>query len=47
VAWTPRNRAVDGAIVGFRCPDQIAPILPGAKREPSDEDLEQINGGAR
>jgi aryl-alcohol dehydrogenase-like predicted oxidoreductase len=47
VAWTLRHRAVDGAIVGFRCPDQIDPILAGGKLELSDEDLEQINGGAR
>ena len=44
---TLRHRAVDGAIVGFRCPDQIDPILAGGKLELSDEDLEQINGGAR
>jgi aryl-alcohol dehydrogenase-like predicted oxidoreductase len=47
VAWTLRHQAVDGAIVGFRYPDQIDPILAGAKLELSDEDLEQINGGAR
>ena len=27
VAWTLRNPAVDGAIVGFRRPDQVDPIL--------------------
>ena len=45
-AWTPRHRPVDRTIAGFRCPDQIDPILPGANLELTDEDLEQINGGA-
>jgi aryl-alcohol dehydrogenase-like predicted oxidoreductase len=30
VAWTLRNPAVDGAIVGFRGPDQVDPILAAA-----------------
>jgi aryl-alcohol dehydrogenase-like predicted oxidoreductase len=30
VAWTLQNAAVDGAIVGFRRPDQVDQILPGA-----------------
>jgi aryl-alcohol dehydrogenase-like predicted oxidoreductase len=38
VAWTLRNPAVDGAIVGFRRPDQVDPILPGAELELGDED---------
>jgi aryl-alcohol dehydrogenase-like predicted oxidoreductase len=38
VAWTLRNTAVDGAIVGFRRPDQVDPILPGAELELGDED---------
>ena len=33
VAWTLRNPAVDGAIVGFRRPDQVDPILAGADLE--------------
>src|SRR5262249_36104059 len=33
VAWTLRNPAVDAAIVGFRRPDQVDPIVAGAKRE--------------
>jgi aryl-alcohol dehydrogenase-like predicted oxidoreductase len=37
VAWTLRNPAVDGAIVGFRRPDQVDPILPAAELELSDE----------
>jgi aryl-alcohol dehydrogenase-like predicted oxidoreductase len=47
VAWTLGHPAVDGAIVGFRSPDQIDPILAAAKLDLSDEDLEEINGGAR
>jgi aryl-alcohol dehydrogenase-like predicted oxidoreductase len=42
VAWTLRNPAVDGAIVGFRRPDQVDPILPGAELELSDEDATQL-----
>jgi len=33
VAWTLQNPAVDGAIVGFRRPDQVDPILAGADLE--------------
>jgi aryl-alcohol dehydrogenase-like predicted oxidoreductase len=39
VAWTLRNPAVDGAIVGFRRPDQVDPILPAAELGLSDEDV--------
>jgi len=42
VAWTLRNPAVDGAIVGFRRPDQVDPILPAAELELSDEDLSEL-----
>jgi aryl-alcohol dehydrogenase-like predicted oxidoreductase len=44
VAWTLRNSAVDGAIVGFRRPDQVDPILPAAGLELTDEDLATIAG---
>jgi aryl-alcohol dehydrogenase-like predicted oxidoreductase len=47
VAWTLRNPAVDGAIVGFRRPDQVDPILPAASLELDEEDLEEIEGGTR
>ena len=47
VAWTLRNSAVDGAIVGFRRPDQVDPILPAAGLELSDEDVAEIEGGGR
>ena len=44
VAWTLRNPAVDGAIVGFRRPDQVDPILTAAVLELTDEDLAEIEG---
>jgi aryl-alcohol dehydrogenase-like predicted oxidoreductase len=44
VAWTLRNQAVDGAIVGFRRPDQIDPILAAAWLELTDEDVATIGG---
>jgi len=37
VAWTLRNPAVDGAIVGFRRPDQVEPILAAADLELDDD----------
>jgi aryl-alcohol dehydrogenase-like predicted oxidoreductase len=39
VAWTLRYPAVDGAIVGFRRPEQVDPILPAAELELSEKDL--------
>jgi aryl-alcohol dehydrogenase-like predicted oxidoreductase len=49
VAWTLRNPAVDGAIVGFRSPDQVGPILAAANLELTDEEIEidEIEGGQR
>jgi aryl-alcohol dehydrogenase-like predicted oxidoreductase len=44
VAWTLANPTVDGAIVGFRGPDQVDPILAAANLELTDEDLDQIEG---
>jgi aryl-alcohol dehydrogenase-like predicted oxidoreductase len=44
VAWTLRNPAVDGAIVGFRRPDQVDPILAAANLGLTDEDLARIEG---
>jgi aryl-alcohol dehydrogenase-like predicted oxidoreductase len=46
VAWTLRNPAVDAAIVGFRRPDQVDPILPAAGLELTSDDLAEIEGGA-
>ena len=47
VAWTLCNPAVDGAIVGFRRPDQVDPILPAADLDLTDEDLATILGDQR
>jgi aryl-alcohol dehydrogenase-like predicted oxidoreductase len=44
VAWTLRNPAVDGAIAGFRRPDQVDPILPAMELELSDDDAAEIEG---
>jgi aryl-alcohol dehydrogenase-like predicted oxidoreductase len=42
VAWTLRNPAVDGAIVGLRRPDQVDPILAAASLQLTDTDVTQI-----
>jgi aryl-alcohol dehydrogenase-like predicted oxidoreductase len=42
VAWALRNPAVDGAIVGFRTPEQVEPILAAANLELSDADVGEI-----
>jgi aryl-alcohol dehydrogenase-like predicted oxidoreductase len=42
IAWTLRNPAVDGAIVGFRRPDQVDPILGAANLELSQDDIATI-----
>jgi aryl-alcohol dehydrogenase-like predicted oxidoreductase len=44
VAWTLRHPAVDAAIVGFRRPDQVDPILPAANLELSADDVALIEG---
>jgi aryl-alcohol dehydrogenase-like predicted oxidoreductase len=44
VAWTLRNPAVHGAIVGFRRPDQVEPLLAAGNVELSDDDLATIAG---
>ena len=46
VAWTLRNPAVDGAIVGFRRPDQVDPIVAAANLELDEEDVATIEGSA-
>ncbi|MGD0385225.1 MAG: aldo/keto reductase [Solirubrobacteraceae bacterium] len=45
IAWTLRNPAVDGAIVGLRRPDQADELLAGATLELSDADAAEIEGG--
>jgi aryl-alcohol dehydrogenase-like predicted oxidoreductase len=42
VAWTLRNPAVDGAIVGFRRPDQVDPLISAAGLELTDEDVAEL-----
>jgi aryl-alcohol dehydrogenase-like predicted oxidoreductase len=44
VAWTLRNPAVDGAITGFRRPDQVDPILAAANLELTAADVTLIEG---
>ena len=44
VAWTLRNPAVDGAIAGFRRPDQVDPILAAASLELGEDDMATIEG---
>jgi aryl-alcohol dehydrogenase-like predicted oxidoreductase len=44
IAWTLRYPAVDGAIVGFRRPDQVDPILGAASLELSKDDIATIDG---
>jgi aryl-alcohol dehydrogenase-like predicted oxidoreductase len=44
IAWTLRNPAVDGAIAGFRRPDQVDPILVAASLDLTDEDVVAIGG---
>ena len=46
VAWTLRHPAVHGAIVGFRRPDQVNPIVAAAALELSDDDVAEILGDA-
>jgi aryl-alcohol dehydrogenase-like predicted oxidoreductase len=46
-AWTLVNRAVDGAIVGFRRADQVDGIISAADLELDAEDLAEIEGGTR
>ena len=44
VAWTLHHSAVHGAIVGFRRPDQVEPLLAAERIELSDDDLATIAG---
>jgi aryl-alcohol dehydrogenase-like predicted oxidoreductase len=47
IAWTLHNSAVDGAIVGFRRPNQVDPIVLSANLELTDDDVAEIAGGAQ
>ncbi|MCW2857770.1 MAG: aldo/keto reductase [Marmoricola sp.] len=42
IAWTLRNPAVNGAIVGMRRPDQVDPLLAAASLELDGDDLALI-----
>lgn len=42
IAWTLRNPAVDGAIVGIRAPHQLDGVIGAADFELSEEDLQRI-----
>ena len=44
IAWTLRNPAVDGAIVGLRRPNQVDELIDAATLELSDEDAGEIEG---
>jgi aryl-alcohol dehydrogenase-like predicted oxidoreductase len=44
VAWVLAHSAVDGAIVGFRRPDQVDPIMPAADLHLTAEDIAEIEG---
>ncbi len=46
VAWALRNPVVDGAIVGFRSPEQVDPILAAANLKLDAEDVERIERDA-
>ena len=47
VAWTLHNPGVDGAIVGFRRPDQVDSILAAASLELTEHDIDEIEGATR
>ncbi|HZO95851.1 MAG TPA: aldo/keto reductase [Gaiellaceae bacterium] len=44
VAWVLANPAVDGAIAGFRRPEQVDPIVAAAELELSEEELREVEG---
>jgi aryl-alcohol dehydrogenase-like predicted oxidoreductase len=46
IAWTLQNPAVDGAIVGFRRPEQVDPLVVAANLELTPEDLAEITPAA-
>jgi aryl-alcohol dehydrogenase-like predicted oxidoreductase len=46
-AWALRNPAVDAAIVGFRRPSQVDPIVDAVALELTDDDVALIEGRAR
>jgi aryl-alcohol dehydrogenase-like predicted oxidoreductase len=47
VAWTLRNPAVDAAIVGFRRPDQVDPLVVAADLDLTSQDVADIEDGSQ
>jgi len=45
IAWALRTPAVDGAIVGFRRPEQVDPLVEAADLGLSDDDVATIERG--
>jgi aryl-alcohol dehydrogenase-like predicted oxidoreductase len=45
IAWTLRNPAVDGAIVGLRRADQADELMAGATLELDEDDVAELEGG--
>lgn len=46
LAWVLRNPPVDGAIVGFRRPEQVDPLMGTGNLELSDDDVAEIEGAS-
>ena len=46
-AWTLRNPAVHGAIIGFRRPDQVDAVLDAGSLELSDADVADVEAASR
>jgi aryl-alcohol dehydrogenase-like predicted oxidoreductase len=44
IAWTLRSPGVDGAIVGFRSPEQVDPLIEAANLQLSEDDITTIEG---
>jgi aryl-alcohol dehydrogenase-like predicted oxidoreductase len=47
IAWTLRNPAVDGAIVGLRRPDQVDELMVAATLDLGDADAVELEEGSR
>src|SRR3954470_11739159 len=43
-AWTLHNPAIDAAIVGFRRPDQVDPLIGAATLDLTDDEIAEIEG---
>jgi aryl-alcohol dehydrogenase-like predicted oxidoreductase len=47
IAWTLRNPAVDGAIVGLRRPDQADELMVAATLDLGEDDAVELEAGSR